>query len=209
MSSSSVSATAIPSNRSKSFSTPAHSPQLMTPTSTPPALAGHYHHHHGPPSFAEQRLQQLLMNCEAGTHSFQRGDGDDYGPAGRQPNHGGGGSVPGPSAGSSSSSGSGSGSGTGAASGELRRKSFAAGEGTSQNSLSRCYVNPSNESTSPARPESESETFVPIVTQLDKTIWRIHTLPTQFSSCKPPTTPRSNDDILIIACIDLQLACPG
>ena len=99
----------------------------MTPNSTPPALAGqHYHHHHGPPSFAEQRLQQLLMNCEAGTHSFQRGVGDDYGHSGRQASHGNGGSVPGPSAGSSIASGSGSGSGN--ASGELRRKSFAAGE---------------------------------------------------------------------------------
>jgi hypothetical protein len=80
------------SNRSKSFSTPAHSPQLITPNSTPPH-----------PSFAEQRLQQLLMNCEAGTHSFHRDDGDDY-------------TLAGP---------------VGGAVGEMRRKSFAGGEGMS------------------------------------------------------------------------------
>ena len=56
------------------------------------------------------------MNCEAGTHSFQRGEGDDYGPSSRQASGSGvSGSVPGPSA--------------GGASGDLRRKSFAAGEG--------------------------------------------------------------------------------
>ena len=82
------------SSRSKSFSTPAHSPQLITPNNTPPHS-----------SFAEQRLQQLLMNCEAGTHSFHRDDGDDYTPRG---------SVPGPVA---------------AVAGDMRRKSFAGGEG--------------------------------------------------------------------------------
>jgi len=82
------------SNRSKSFSTPAHSPQLITPNNTPPHS-----------SFAEQRLQQLLMNCEAGTHSFHRDDGDDYTPRG---------SVPGPVA---------------VVAGDMRRKSFAGGEG--------------------------------------------------------------------------------
>jgi hypothetical protein len=83
------------SNRSKSFSTPAHSPQLITPNNTPPHS-----------SFAEQRLQQLLMNCEAGTHSFHRDDGDDYTPSG---------SVPGPV--------------LAAVAGDMRRKSFAGGEG--------------------------------------------------------------------------------
>lgn len=102
-------ATAIPApkdSRSKSFSAVAvggRSPQLVTPTSTPPNL------HHNT-SFAESRLQQLLMNCEAGTHSFHRGEGDDFDPS----HHHHASAIAGPSG--------------SAAAGDMRRKSFAAGE---------------------------------------------------------------------------------
>lgn len=57
------------------------------------------------------------MNCEAGTHSFHRDDGDDYTPRG-------------PGAIGPVGAGSGPGVGQGAVN-DMRRKSFAGGEGLS------------------------------------------------------------------------------
>lgn len=130
------------STRSKSFSTPAHSPQLVTPISTPPH-----------PSFAEQRLQQMLRNCEAGTHSFHRDDEDDYTP----------GSPSGPMAGQVS---------------DMRRKSFAGGEGMFLVHIAvwdRAWL---IFLSSRSRSASWSATFFPVFIEPKSTIWRIYTFST-------------------------------
>jgi hypothetical protein len=140
------------SNRSKSFSTPGHSPQLVTPINTPPH-----------PSFAEQRLQQLLMNCEAGTHSFHRDDGDDYTPSGPS-------AIAGPVAG---------------VAGDMRRKSFAGGEGMFHPLVSvTAYIDIFSLGTT----ETRSTTFFPLFPKSQSTIW-LYILSAQFtcnSSESPP-----------------------
>lgn len=126
------------STRSKSFSTPAHSPQLVTPISTPPV-----------PSFAEQRLQQMLRNCEAGTHSFHRDDEDDYVPGGP------------------------SGAMAGQVS-DMRRKSFAGGEGKSHSDIDPVVGAPELTNSGRPRTTKRSTSIFPFVIELESTIWRIH-----------------------------------
>jgi hypothetical protein len=51
-------------------------PQLVTPTGTPPITSPHHNHTHGAPtqhsSSFEARLHLLLSNFDSGTHSFCR-----------------------------------------------------------------------------------------------------------------------------------------